>query len=297
MPQLVRVLLVLLALIWVGVSRANDQDKERRFSLAYSKGPVQHPSKYPSVSVVDSVFNRKTDVVLEDYLVSLDEVYYCEDRCIVLASLSSSGNRSLYIIDLPTAKVVYTTWCFFPVPSPDRKWIAFEKFYPRGTPLEIMWPALLVVAANDTDPSPVQVFPDEESKPDEVSRVHYSILPDVVWSEESDQFVFLGKHGESGWDMPQDVYFVLVKFKKGVVQPAKRSRIDVQSFVRADQNPERVGFMAEKLVIEDGRVKGKLYPQSYRIRDTFAFDLKSIEEERPLGIKDIVEPASIAPTN
>jgi hypothetical protein len=97
-------------------------------------------------------------------------------------------------------------------------------------------------------------------------------------------------YGDYGnWKAPYKLYCVLVPFKDGKPLPAKRSLVEVDSFVRDDLDPKRIAFTAETLEIVGGRLRGKLYPQSYWIRSDFSFALELIDKEQTLSIDDVHE--------
>lgn len=290
-----RIVAILLGLLWLAspahaAQGPQPNSAERDYEIRYSAGPKSDPLEAPILTIVHKGGNRVEKVSLSNMIQSIDEVRYAGSRCIILASLNSSGSRGLDIVDTTTAEIVASAWCFFPVVSPSDNCVAFEKWYPRFTPRDQIWPAVYILSAKDAEAGPVQVYPDEEANPGDPLADNHLVVSPKVWSAKGDVLAFLDQFGDHGnWKAPYEIYAVVVRFKDGKPLRAKRALVQKESFVRPDAHPEYIAFGAESLEIADGKLRGKLHPEEYWVRDTFSFDLAQIDEEQPLnidGIKD-----------
>ena len=260
----------------------------RDYEARYTPGPKNNPLEVPIVTFVYSGSNRVEKVALSEEIDTIDEVHYARDRCIILGTLNWHAGSNVSIVDAKLAKVVASIQCFFPVVSPNGANVVFEKWNATFAPRENLWPAVLVISTIHAEGGPVQVYPDEESNPGDPLGDNHLVVSPKIWSSDGGVLAFLDKFGDYGnWKAPYEIYAVVVRFKDGKPLRAKRALIQKETFVRPGANPEYIGFGAESLEISDGKLRGKLHPEDYWVRDTFSFDLARIDKELPLGIGEV----------
>jgi len=282
------VALLVLTSAFFAIDAAEQTNAVRDFEIRFTPGPKADPLETPTLSIAYKASDQTQNVALSSKIESIDELHYLENRCIVLGSLGSSSGRSVSIVDAKAAKVLASISCFAPVISPGNKRIAFDKWYPRFTPREKVWPVVFIIPTENAEAGPVQVYPEKSSVEKDNSSENHLVVSPKVWSAEGDALAFLDMHGDYGdWKSPYKLYCVLVRIKDGKPLRAKRALVQVDSFVTAGANPEEIAFTAESLEISDGRLRGKLYPQGYWVRSDFAFTLDAIDQEQTLSIKDI----------
>lgn len=284
------------ALVFFEAPAAEEDGQILKYVVHFDSEPKSDKLENQTITLTYFGLDRVETIELSTHIESVDEVYYVGNRCMVIGTLQSHAGQTVDVVDATTAEVVASEWCGLPVVSPDHKRVVFENWYPRVYDERTHWPLVLAMDVARAEDGPVQVYP-EETLADQISLMEkHLVVSPKVWSTEGDTLAFLDVYGDydGDWTAPYKLYCVVVRFNDGKPLPAKRSLVDVDSFVRDDLDPKRVAFTAESLEIVDGRVRGKLYPQSYWIRSDFSFDLELIDKEQTLSIDDIHEPVTDA---
>ena len=215
---------------------------------------------------------------------SIEGMSIVADRLVVLGKHSYSW--SVCIIDLVDAKQLFETSCFRPVASPDASYVAFERFIPRSTPFEFMWPQVEIIDVLADTPKVQALYPPfdapDQNDPEFHNRKeHYPMSP-VIWSKDSRYLVYFDKEwpAEQGDDTWTNSTISLMVFEFDDVKrtnTTKSAAVTVDDFVDPimSKSADTIAFAVKELAfVDDSVLEAVLYPDAYWAFHRFRFDMK-----------------------
>jgi len=203
----------------------------------------------------------------------LIETALVADRLVVTGT--TSFGAAWAIVDVGAMKVVAGDHCgFHPVLSPDKQWLAFERFFPRMMQdWRFYRPAVCVVPTTATPCEPVQVFPEKDDPavaPAGEDGPYYSITSPPLWHPSSKKLMFFAGLYPDTDATTQDYQRLVGVDVSGGPQEIRMMSIlfDAGAYLDGSQPAEKINFQVKSLDnMSDEAVTAVPYWQGYKWKD------------------------------